>query len=107
MARLQLFKLPQSLSIMIVIYMELLLKEVVATVPFSEDKNFRFKFIFSRVYGPSGLKERKKLQELGAVTGIRRWQWVLGGDFNITRFDEERTGMATNTRGKERIFQVH
>ncbi|XP_019263814.1 PREDICTED: uncharacterized protein LOC109241530 [Nicotiana attenuata] len=77
---------------------EKLVGEYSASV-FLEDKNSDFKFSFSGVYGPCDRKRSKELwKELGAAARLEDWPWVVGGDFNITRFEDERTGRAKYTR---------
>ncbi|XP_070020674.1 uncharacterized protein [Nicotiana sylvestris] len=50
-----------------------------------------FRWAFTCVYGPHTNAERKELwHELGAVRGIWTEQWVVGGDFNVCRFENER-----------------
>lgn len=55
-------------------------------------------FLSLGVYGPCDRKRRRELwKELGAVAGLEDWPWVVGGDFNITRFEDKRAGRAKNT----------
>ena len=47
---------------------------------------------FMGVYGPTANKDREKLWlELGAIRGLWNVPWCVAGDFNITRFIEERS----------------
>ncbi|RVW64198.1 hypothetical protein CK203_046363 [Vitis vinifera] len=56
-------------------------------------KNYEngFRWIFSRVYGPT-LKRYRKLfwEELGAICGLWSDPWYIGEDFNMIRFPNER-----------------
>lgn len=43
------------------------------------------------MYGPHSNIERMEFwQELGAVRGLWGEQWVIGGNFNVCRFENER-----------------
>ena len=50
-----------------------------------------FRWIFSRVYGPT-MKRNKELlwEELGDIQGLWNDPWCIGGDFNMIRFPNER-----------------
>ncbi|WMV31904.1 hypothetical protein MTR67_025289 [Solanum verrucosum] len=50
-----------------------------------------FRFCFSEVYGPHSTPERFDLwDELAAIRGIWDGCWVIGGDFNVCRYEHER-----------------
>ncbi|XP_075085270.1 uncharacterized protein LOC142168647 [Nicotiana tabacum] len=50
-----------------------------------------FRWCFTGMYGPHSNIERMEFwQELGAVRGLWGEQWVIGGNFNVCRFENER-----------------
>lgn len=50
-----------------------------------------FRWCFTGVYGPHSNPEREDLWlEFAAIRGIWNEQWVIGGDFNVCRFQSER-----------------
>ena len=52
-----------------------------------------FVWMFSGVYGPILIKEREDFwAKLGAIRGLWRDPWCIGGDFNVVRFLAERGG---------------
>jgi len=54
----------------------------------SVQENFRW--CFTRVYGPHTNIEREDLwYELAAIRGVWDDSWVIGGDFNVCRFESE------------------
>ena len=74
----------------------------------------RFKFIvedrtwvFTGVYGPTVYGARELLwDELGAIKGLWNDPWCIGGDFNITRFPNERSREGRITGSMRRFSQV-
>ena len=74
----------------------------------------RFKFIvedrtwvFTRVYGPTVYGIREQLwDEVGAIKGLWNDPWCIGGDFNITRFPNERSREGRITGSMRRFSQV-
>ena len=66
-----------------------------------------FLWCFTGVYRPTTFKEREGLwDELGAVRGLWNDPWCVAGDFNITRFSEERSGEGRLTGGMRRFSNV-
>ena len=62
---------------------------------------------FTGVYGPIANKDREGLWlELGAIRGLWNVPWCVAGDFNITRFIEERSGGSRQTGGMRRFSDV-
>ena len=65
---------------------------------FSVSHRFRnskgsFVWMFSGGYGPILVEEREAFWvELGAIRGLWRDPRCIGGDFNVVRFPEERSG---------------
>lgn len=58
--------------------------------------------VFSGVYGPCADASRKDLWE--ELKGVRQWwnhPWCIGGDFNVVRFPDERSGSRRFTREME------
>ena len=59
------------------------------------------------MYGPTTKKDREGLwHELGAVRGLWNVPWCVAGDFNITKFNEERSGGSKLTRRMRRFSDV-
>ena len=49
-------------------------------------------WVFTGVYGPFTKEEREWLwEEIGAIRGLWEDPWCVGGDFNITLFQRERS----------------
>jgi hypothetical protein len=54
-----------------------------------------FSWAFAGVYGPHNISSRRLLWE--ELAGLLSWwdlPWCIGGDFNVTRFPNERSGEA-------------
>jgi hypothetical protein len=54
-----------------------------------------FSWAFAGVYGPQSISSRRLLWE--ELAGLLSWwelPWCIGGDFNVTRFPNERSGVA-------------
>ena len=50
-----------------------------------------FTWVFTSVYRPTTKEGRDQLwEDLGAVRGLWGEPWCIGGDFNVTRFLDER-----------------
>ncbi|RVW55071.1 LINE-1 reverse transcriptase-like [Vitis vinifera] len=59
------------------------------------------------VYGPFSREERECLwEELGAIRGLWDVPWCLGGDFNITLFQGERSRQGRTTGAMRRFAQM-
>ena len=57
------------------------------------------KWLLTNVYGPLDFENQKEfISELNQIRTKWAGQWMLIGDFNITRFQQERSG---NCRGKK------
>ena len=64
-------------------------------------------WIFTRVYGSCNRKEREALwDELGAIRGIWDEPWCLGGDFNVTLSQRERSRQGSLNGAMRRFAQV-
>ncbi|KAL6336207.1 hypothetical protein AAG906_011089 [Vitis piasezkii] len=64
-------------------------------------------WIFTRVYGPFTRKERESMwEELGAIRGIWDDPWCLGGDFNVTLSQRERSSQGSLNGAMRRFAQV-
>ncbi|KAJ9701691.1 hypothetical protein PVL29_006878 [Vitis rotundifolia] len=64
-------------------------------------------WIFTGVYGPFARKDRETLwEELGAIRGIWDDPWCLGGDFNITLSQWERSRQGHLNGAMRRFAQV-
>ena len=62
---------------------------------------------FSRGFGPTVYGIREHLwDELGAIKGLWNDPWCIGGDFNITRFPNERSREGRITGSMRRFSQV-
>lgn len=58
---------------------------------FLESRQENFRWAFTGVYGPHSNPEREDFwQELAAVRGLWGESLVVGGDFNVCRFESER-----------------
>ena len=66
-----------------------------------------FSWVFTTVYGPSIGPNKDCLWEgLGAIKGMWVKPWVIGGDFNIIRFPEERNREGRITMSMRRFSQI-
>lgn len=66
---------------------------------FLEEVNFASQCTFTGIYASCDRKLRRELwKELAAVYGLNSQPWVIGGDFNVIRFEDEKKGNARNTR---------
>ena len=64
-------------------------------------------WIFTGVYGPFSKEDREILwEELGAIRGIWDYPWCLGGDFNVTLSQWERSNQGRLTGAMRRFAQV-
>ncbi|KAJ9691474.1 hypothetical protein PVL29_013603 [Vitis rotundifolia] len=64
-------------------------------------------WIFTGVYGPCNRKEREVLwEELGAIRGIWEEPWCLGGDFNVTLSQRDRSRQGSLNGAMRRFAQV-
>ncbi|KAJ9671525.1 hypothetical protein PVL29_025297 [Vitis rotundifolia] len=64
-------------------------------------------WIFTGVYGPFARKDRETLwEELGAIRGIWDDPWCLGGDFNVTLSQWERSRQGHLNGAMRRFAQV-
>ncbi|RVW19996.1 LINE-1 retrotransposable element ORF2 protein [Vitis vinifera] len=66
-----------------------------------------FCWMFTGVYGPFSRDERECLwEELGAIRGLWDVPWCLGGDFNITLLQGERSRQGRITGAMRRFAQM-
>ncbi|RVW72592.1 Transposon TX1 uncharacterized 149 kDa protein [Vitis vinifera] len=64
-------------------------------------------WVFTGVYGPFNKKDRECLwEELGAVRGLWGDPWCVGGDFNVTLAQGERSRQGRVTPAMRRFAQV-
>ena len=64
-------------------------------------------WIFTGVYGSFSKEDREILwEELGAIRGIWDDPWCLGGDFNVTLSQRERSNQGRLTGAMRRFAQV-
>ena len=64
-------------------------------------------WVFTGVYGPFTKEEKECLwEEFGAIRGIWENPWCLGGDFNITLFQRERSRQGRITSTMWRFAQI-
>lgn len=50
-----------------------------------------FRWCFTGIYGPHTNPEREEMwDELAGIRGLWEHQWVIGGDFNVCKFESER-----------------
>ncbi|RVW40929.1 hypothetical protein CK203_076997 [Vitis vinifera] len=62
---------------------------------------------FTGVYGPCNRKEREMLwEELGAIRGIWDEPWCIGGDFNVTLSQRDRSRQGSLNGAMRRFAQV-
>ncbi|RVX10943.1 hypothetical protein CK203_013310 [Vitis vinifera] len=63
-------------------------------------------WVFTGVYGPFTKVERKGMwEELGAIRGLWDDPWCLGGDFNITLFQHERSSQRRTSSAMRRFAE--
>ena len=66
-----------------------------------------FVWIFTGVYGPFSREDKEALwEELGAIRGILNDPWCLGGDFNVTISQRERSSQGRISGAMRRFAQV-
>lgn len=71
------------------------------------DMNNSFTWCITGIYGPHCRKERKLLWwELAAIRGIWEGPWVVCGDFNTTRFINERSNNFNLTRAMKEFSDI-
>ncbi|RVW47734.1 Transposon TX1 uncharacterized 149 kDa protein [Vitis vinifera] len=64
-------------------------------------------WVFTGVYGPCSRKDRECLwEEFGAIRGLWEDPWCLGGDFNSTLYQAERSRNGRITSAMRRFAQV-
>ncbi|RVW97689.1 Transposon TX1 uncharacterized 149 kDa protein [Vitis vinifera] len=64
-------------------------------------------WVFTGVYGPFTKEEREWLwEEIGAIRGLWEDPWCVGGDFNITLFQRERSRQGRISSAMRRFAQV-
>ena len=64
-------------------------------------------WVFTGVYGPFTKVEREGMwEELGAIRGLWGDPWCLGGDFNITLFQHERSSQRRISSAMRRFAQI-
>ena len=64
-------------------------------------------WVFTGVYGPFTKEERECLwEEIGAIRGLWEDPWCVGGDFNITLFQRERSRQERITSAMRRFAQI-
>ena len=64
-------------------------------------------WVFTRVYGPFTKEERECLwEEIGAIRGLWEDPWCVGGDYNITLFQRERSRQGRITSAMRRFAQI-
>ena len=64
-------------------------------------------WVFTGVYGPFTKEERECLwEEIGAIRGIWEDPWCLGGDFNVTLFQRERSRQGRITPTMRRFAYI-
>ncbi|RVW53000.1 Suppressor of mec-8 and unc-52 protein-like 1 [Vitis vinifera] len=64
-------------------------------------------WVFTGVYGPCKRKERELLwEELGAIRGIWDEPWCIGGDFNVTLSQRDRSRQGSFSGAMRRFAQV-
>jgi len=67
----------------------------------------QFRWCYTGVYGPHTNNEREDLwYELASIRGTWDGQWVLGGDFNVCRFDYEKFNCHRRTRAMENFSET-
>ncbi|WMV47268.1 hypothetical protein MTR67_040653, partial [Solanum verrucosum] len=70
-------------------------------------KGEQFRWCYTGVYGPHTNSEREDLwYELALIRGTWDGQWVLGGDFNVCRFDYEKFNCHRRTRAMENFSET-
>ncbi|RVX06274.1 hypothetical protein CK203_027523 [Vitis vinifera] len=64
-------------------------------------------WVFTGVYGPFTKEERECLwEEIGAIRGLWEDPWCVGGDYNITLFQRERSRQGRITSAMRRFAQI-
>lgn len=66
-----------------------------------------FRWCYTGVYGPHTNPDREVLWlELAALRGIWDEQWVIGGDFNVCRFESERYNCIRRSRAMKSFSDI-
>ncbi|RVW19485.1 Transposon TX1 uncharacterized 149 kDa protein [Vitis vinifera] len=64
-------------------------------------------WVFTGVYGPFTKEDRECLwEEIGAIRGLWEDPWSVGGDYNITLFQRERSRQGRITSAMRRFAQI-
>ena len=64
-------------------------------------------WVFTGVYGPTNREGRDQpWEDLGAIRGLWGEPWFIGGDFNVTRFHDERNREGRILSSMRRFSQV-
>ena len=64
-------------------------------------------WVFTCVYGPTTREGRTQLwEDLGAIKGLWQGPWCIGGNFNVTRFPNERNREGRISCSMRRFCQV-
>nr|XP_016432311.1 PREDICTED: uncharacterized protein LOC107758975 [Nicotiana tabacum] len=66
-----------------------------------------FRWCFTGIYGPHNNSEREIFRhELAAIRGIWEDQWVIGGDFNVCRYESERYNCIRRSRAMKSLNEI-
>lgn len=66
-----------------------------------------FKWVFIGVYGPHTNSERNVLWlELASIKGLWSDNWVIGGDFNVCRYETERLNCTRRSRAMKNFSDL-
>lgn len=66
-----------------------------------------FKWCFTGIYGPHTSPKREELwHEIAGIRGIWDSPWVLGGDFNVCRFESERLNCVRRTKAMKDFSEL-
>lgn len=58
-----------------------------------------FRWCFMGIYGPHTNSKREEMwDELAGIRGLWEHEWVIGGDFNVCRFESERLNCKRRSR---------
>lgn len=66
-----------------------------------------FRWCFTGIYGPHNNPEREVMwSEIAGITGLWEDHWVVGGDFNVVRFESERLNCTSRSKAMKLFSEI-